>query len=227
MSAPPLIECRNLSKVYGAGRLAVEVLNGLDLVLHEGEDLAVVGASGSGKSTLMHLLGGLDSPDRGEVAVRGQVINRLSEKARCRWRNRDVGFVYQFHHLLAEFTVAENVAMPLLIAGRSLKAAADKVERLLEQAGLARRGLHKPHELSGGERQRVAICRALAAAPRIILADEPTGNLDRASAEKVTDVMLQAKVQAGATLVIVTHDQSLARKCGRVLRLEDGRLREG
>ncbi len=226
MSAAPLIECRDLSKTYGSGPLAVEVLNRLELTLREGEDLAVVGASGSGKSTLLHLLGGLDSPDRGEVAVRGEVISRLSERARCRWRNREIGFVYQFHHLLAEFTVVENVAMPLLIAGQSFRAAAAEVAPLLEQAGLRRRGLHKPHELSGGERQRVAICRALATSPRVILADEPTGNLDRATAEAVIGVMLQVKAQAGATLVIVTHDQSLARKCGRVVRLEDGCLRE-
>ncbi len=222
----PLIQCRRVGKSYGEGRFAIAVLKELDLTMRAGEDLAIIGASGSGKSTLLHLLGGLDSPDCGEVTVQGEDINRLNEHARCRWRNREVGFVYQFHHLLAEFTVLENVAMPLLIAGRSLAGIRGKAGSLLERAGLADRALHKPHELSGGERQRVAICRALVSRPRVILADEPTGNLDRETAQKVADVMLLVKEESDATLVIVTHDQALARRCGRVVCLEDGRLQE-
>ena len=220
-----LIECRGVGKRYGGKGLAVEVLKGLDLELYQGEDLAITGASGSGKSTLMHLLGGLDSPDRGAIIVRGEAIDRMGERALCRWRNREVGFVYQFHHLLAEFTVLENVAMPLLISGRGLAGVRDEVMALIERAGLAARALHRPHELSGGERQRVAVCRALVSSPRIILADEPTGNLDRENARKVVEAMLEIKAESGAGLVIVTHDPALARRCARVVRLEDGRLR--
>ncbi len=221
-----LIECCGVSKHYGKGALAVAVLDGLDLALRAGENLAIIGASGSGKSTLLHLLGGLDAPDRGEITVRGEAINRLSERARCRWRNREVGFVYQFHHLLAEFTVLENVAMPLLITGRKLAEVRGGATALLERAGLAARALHKPHELSGGERQRVAICRALVSSPRIILADEPTGNLDRDTAQRVIEVMFDIKTQAQAALVIVTHDEALAQKCDRVIHLSGGRLHE-
>ncbi len=224
MSAAALIECRGVNKRYGEGGLSVAVLKNLDLVLHEGEDLAITGASGSGKSTLLHLLGGLDAPDSGEVTVRGEAINRISERARCRWRNREVGFIYQFHHLLAEFTVLENVAMPLLIAGRRLGGVRHDATALLERAGLAARALHKPHELSGGERQRVAICRALMSSPRIILADEPTGNLDRDTASRVIEVLFDIKARSQATLVIVTHDETLAKKCTRVAHLENGHL---
>ena len=194
--------------------------------LRDGEDLAITGASGSGKSTLLHLLGGLDFPDQGEVAVRGEMLHRMDESTRCRWRNREVGFVYQFHHLLAEFTLLENVAMPLLVAGRRLAAVKDEVMALLWKAGLGGRAMHKPHELSGGERQRVAICRAVVSKPRLILADEPTGNLDRETAQRVVDAMFAIKEESGAALVLVTHDEMLARRCTRNAHLEAGRLHE-
>ena len=223
---PSLLECRGVNKRYGEGALAVSVLHDLNLVLREGEDLVITGASGSGKSTLMHLLGGLDFPDSGEVVVHGKALHGMSEVARCNWRNREVGFVYQFHHLLAEFTVLENVAMPLLVAGQSLSSIRSKAFGLLEKAGLDERAMHKPHELSGGERQRVAICRAIISKPRLILADEPTGNLDRATAQRVIDVMFNIKAESGATFVVVTHDESLARRFDRNIHLEAGRLRE-
>ena len=225
-TSPSLIACHNVNKSYGEGELSTSVLRNFNLTLNKGEDLAIIGASGSGKSTLMHLLGGLDFPDQGEITVRGEVISRMSEKARCHWRNYEVGFVYQFHHLLAEFTVFENVAMPLLIAEKNRKEVHRKVTALLDQAGLVSRSLHKPHELSGGERQRVAICRALIASPSIILADEPTGSLDSKTAQKVIDVIFDIKLESDATVVIVTHDESLAQKCTRITHLEDGKLKE-
>ena len=225
-TAAPLLECRDVSKHYGEGALSVAVLKHLNVTLSEGDDLAITGASGSGKSTLVHLLGGVDAPDSGEITVRGRGIHRMSESERCRWRNQAVGFVYQFHHLLVEFTVLENVAMPLLIAGQRLSAVKGRVIALLEQAGLAARAAHKPHELSGGERQRVAICRAVIPQPQLILADEPTGNLDRETAQRVVDMMLEIKRQSHASLVVVTHDEALARRCGRVVRLEGGCLHE-
>ncbi len=222
----PLLECSSLSKSYGEKQLRVAVLKGVDLTVPRDTELAIVGASGSGKSTLLHLLGGLDSPDTGEVRVQGKAISALDEQARCLWRNQEVGFIYQFHHLLAEFTVAENIAMPSLISGKSYQQIRPRVDLLLDRSGLTERALHKPHELSGGERQRVAICRALVLSPSIILADEPTGNLDNATASRVAKAIFEIKSDVQATLIVATHDESLARKCARVLRLEDGRLHE-
>ena len=224
--SPPLIECRNLHKNYGDDQLRVAVLKGVDLTVHQNTELAIIGASGSGKSTLLHLLGGLDSPDTGEVKVRGKLIHELDEQARCLWRNREVGFIYQFHHLLAEFTVSENIAMPSLISGRSHKQIQPRVDLLLDRAGLTERARHKPHELSGGERQRVAICRALVLSPRIILADEPTGNLDNATARRVAEAIFEIKSDLQATFIVGTHDESLAGRCARIMRLEGGRLHE-
>lgn len=221
-----LIECRNLSKSYGEEELRVSVLRGIDLSVSEGEKFAIVGASGSGKSTLLHLLGGLDSPDGGHVAMRGKVISVLDERARCLWRNRQVGFIYQFHHLLAEFTVAENVAMPALIAGEKQEEIRSRVRSLLDRVKLAGRALHKPHELSGGERQRVAICRALMLSPSVVLADEPTGNLDSEAAQTIADLIFDDQSGLQATFIIATHDESLAGRCARVMRLESGQLRE-
>ena len=225
-ASPPLIECRDLYKDYGEKQLRVAVLKGVDLSVRRNTELAIVGASGSGKSTLLHLLGGLDSPDTGEVKVRGKAIGELDEQARCLWRNREVGFIYQFHHLLAEFTVMENVAMPSLIAGKSYGQIQPRVESLLDRAGLAGRARHKPYELSGGERQRVAICRALVQSPRIILADEPTGNLDNETASRVAEAIFEIKSDLQATFIVATHDESLAERCACVMRLEDGRLHE-
>lgn len=221
-----LIECRRLGKSYGEGELRVSVLRGIDLDVSEGAELAIVGASGSGKSTLLHLLGGLDSPEEGHVMMRGELISSLGERARCLWRNRQVGFIYQFHHLLAEFTVAENIAMPALIAGKSRGETGPRVRSLLDRVGLGERALHKPHELSGGERQRVAICRALVLSPGVILADEPTGNLDNETAQVIIDLIFEVKSTLQATFIVATHDESLAARCARVMRLENGQLRE-
>ncbi len=219
-----VIACRNLHKSYFQGKHEVPVLHGVNLQLHEGELVAIVGASGSGKSTLLHLLGGLDNPTQGEVLLQDQDLARVSEQQRGRLRNQFLGFVYQFHHLLAEFTAQENVAMPLLIRRVNKKTAMEQAAQMLCNVGLEHRLTHTPGELSGGERQRAAVARALVTLPACVLADEPTGNLDRHTAEGVFDLMLRLNRKVNAGMIIVTHDTQLASRADRVLQLVDGVL---
>lgn len=222
----PVIECRRLAKTYQDAVLKVDVLRGVDLRVMAAEKVAIVGASGSGKSTLLHLLGGLDTASGGDVFIAGENMGKLSDANRGRLRNRSLGFIYQFHHLLPEFSALENVAMPLVIRGVKPAAAQDRAAALLERVGLAKRVQHKPGELSGGERQRVAIGRALITQPLAMLADEPTGNLDRRTADQVHELMLRLNDAHHTSLVTVTHDAALAARMEKVYTLEDGVLRE-
>ncbi len=222
----PVIDCRHLAKTYAQDLVPVEVLTDVNLQVMPGEKLAIVGASGSGKSTLLHLLGGLDIPTNGHVKINGRNMGELSDANRGRLRNEALGFIYQFHHLLPEFTALENVAMPLLIRGFNTDKAAYKAEVLLERVGLSARMSHKPSELSGGERQRVAIARALITEPKVVLADEPTGNLDRKTADQVLELMMRLNKGMYTSLLVVTHDTLLASKMDTVYRLQDGTLIE-
>ncbi|EEG24725.1 Lipoprotein-releasing system ATP-binding protein LolD [Eikenella corrodens] len=225
MNKEAVIQCQNVGKTYDDGSLKVEVLRNIDFQVASGEGIGIIGASGSGKSTLLHILGGLDKPTSGEVKIQGQGLNSLSQVAIGQLRNRHLGFVYQFHHLLPEFSALENVMMPLLVARKSRAEAQAAAAEILEKVGLGSRMTHRPSELSGGERQRAAIARALVTKPDCLLADEPTGNLDRKNATHALEMMLELKRELGTALIVVTHDEQLAKRFDRVLTMDDGCLR--
>lgn len=214
-----VVECKNLAKVYHDGKITVNVLSNLNLKVSQGEQLAIVGPSGAGKSTLLHLLGGLDKPSSGEVFWQGQNVYQLSEARRCQLRNEQLGFIYQMHYLLPEFSVLENATIPLLLQNISIKDASQRAEAMLENVGLSHRLQHKVSELSGGERQRTAIARALVTRPMCVFADEPTGNLDQKTADKVYDTMLNLNRELGTSFVVVTHDNRLAERMDKILTI--------
>ena len=222
MNKEAVIQCQNVGKTYDDGSLKVEVLRNIDFQVASGEGIGIIGASGSGKSTLLHILGGLDKPDSGSLKIIGQDLKTLSQAKLGALRNQNLGFVYQFHHLLAEFTALENVMMPLLIGKLPRREAEARAKAMLEKVGLAQRIQHRPAELSGGERQRAAIARALVNYPKCLLADEPTGNLDHKNARLVLDLMLDLQAELGTALIVVTHDDELAQRFNRVLTVQDG-----
>ncbi len=227
MTNQAVLSASQLSKSFTDGQLKTDVLNNINLTVNHSDRIAIVGSSGSGKSTLLHILGGLDSPTEGQVLVQGNDIHAMKNKAASRLRNQQLGFVYQFHHLLPEFTAVENVAMPLVIGGMSPSSAQQRASDLLEKVGLAHRFQHKPSELSGGERQRAALARALITEPACLLADEPTGNLDHRTAQAIFELILKLNEDFGTALVIVTHDTGLAAKMDQQLTLIDGCLASG
>lgn len=222
MNNSVILQAKQLTKHYSQGDLDVEALKGINLAIYQGQRVAIMGASGSGKSTLLHLLAGLEQPSSGSVILDGIDLNKVSEAKLSKLRNQSLGFIYQFHHLLGEFTLLENVAMPLLIGGHSIKQAKKQAQQLLQRVGLDHRVMHKPGELSGGERQRAAVARALINKPKCILADEPTGNLDSKTAEQVYQLMLALNQEMQVSFIIVTHDLQLAKKMDTVLVMEDG-----
>jgi lipoprotein-releasing system ATP-binding protein len=222
MNENSILQCRQLTKRYDQGGLDVEVLKGVNLSIGVGERVAIMGASGSGKSTLLHLLGGLEKASGGEVVLDGVNLNKVNATRLAKLRNKSLGFIYQSHHLLGEFTVLENVAIPLLIGGQSVKQASVRATELLKRVGLGHRIEHKPGELSGGERQRATVARALINKPCVILADEPTGNLDSKTANQVYQLMLELNQELNVSFLVVTHDHDLAAKMGKVLHMEDG-----
>ncbi|MGV7962052.1 lipoprotein-releasing ABC transporter ATP-binding protein LolD [Photorhabdus tasmaniensis] len=226
MNNQPLLLCHNLCKKYQEGQVLTEVLKNVTFAIKQGEMMAIVGSSGSGKSTLLHLLGGLDTPTSGEVLFKGHSLNKMSSKARAALRNHELGFIYQFHHLLPDFNAIENVAMPLLIGGKNRSQAQKKALEMLAAVGLEKRAHHRPSELSGGERQRVAIARALVNEPALVLADEPTGNLDLRNADSVFELLGELNRQQGTAFLVVTHDLTLAGRLNRQVEMQDGYLQD-